>query len=375
MKELCLRLKKKPLSLKKVEMIPNKTVNDLINKHSNLEKELSSGNIDKKFFAEKSKEYSDLNEIINNAKKYLSFEKDKNELEKILVDQNSDTELLNMAQIELKELETQHKKNEKKLKLFLLPKDEADKKNAIIEIRAGTGGLEASLFASDLFKMYEKVSNKKKWFLEIISISKSEAGGLKEVIASIKGINIYSTLKYESGVHRVQRVPDTETQGRVHTSAATVAVLPEAEEVDLKINESDLRIDVFRAGGPGGQSVNTTDSAVRITHIPSGISVSQQDEKSQHKNKAKGLKILRARLYELERTRIDQERSKERKNKIGTGDRSERIRTYNFPQGRVTDHRINLTLHKLEEFLEGEAFDEMIESLSLKAQEESLSNL
>ena len=356
-------------------MIPNKTIKDLITKHSNLEKELSSGDIDKKFFAEKSKEYSDLNEIINDAKKYLSFEQDKNELEKILGDQNSDKELLKMAETELKELEIHHQTNEKKLKLFLLPKDEADKKNAIIEIRAGTGGLEASLFASDLFKMYEKVSNKKKWFLEIISISKSEAGGLKEVIASIKGINIYSTLKYESGVHRVQRVPDTETQGRVHTSAATVAVLPEAEEVDLKINESDLRIDVFRAGGPGGQSVNTTDSAVRITHIPSGISVSQQDEKSQHKNKAKGLKILRARLYELERSRIDQERSKERKSKIGTGDRSERIRTYNFPQGRVTDHRINLTLHKLEEFLEGEAFDEMIESLSLKAQEESLNNL
>ena len=356
-------------------MIPNKTIQDLITKHSNLEKELSSGNIDKKFFAEKSKEYSDLNEIINEAKEYLSFEQDKSELEKILGDQNSDVELSKMAEIELNDLEIQYKKNEKKLKLFLLPKDEADKKNAIIEIRAGTGGLEASLFASDLFKMYEKVSNKKKWFLEIISISKSEAGGLKEVIASIKGINIYSTLKYESGVHRVQRVPDTETQGRVHTSAATVAVLPEAEEVDLKINDSDLRIDVFRAGGPGGQSVNTTDSAVRITHIPSGISVSQQDEKSQHKNKAKGLKILRARLYELERSRIDQERSKERKSKIGTGDRSERIRTYNFPQGRVTDHRINLTLHKLEEFLEGEAFEEMIESLSLKAQEESLNNL
>ncbi len=356
-------------------MIPLEKVKNIIEKHSNLELNLSSSNIDKKKFAEMSKEYSDLNEIIDNAKKYLSFEKDKGELEKILNDQGSDIELLKMAEIELKELEVEYKKNEKKLKLFLLPKDEADKKNAIIEVRAGTGGLEASLFASDLFKMYEKVSNKKKWSLEIISISKSEAGGLKEVIASIKGVNIYSTLKYESGVHRVQRVPDTETQGRVHTSAATVAVLPEVEEVDLKINESDLRIDVFRAGGPGGQSVNTTDSAVRITHIPSGISVSQQDEKSQHKNKAKGLKILRARLYELERSRIDQERSKERKNKIGTGDRSERIRTYNFPQGRVTDHRINLTLHKLEEFLEGEIFDEMIESLSLKAQEESLSNL
>ena len=356
-------------------MIPQKTIEELIEKHSILEKDLSSGKIDKKLFAEKSKEYSDLNEIIDDAKKYISFEKDKTELEKIKNDQNSDEELLKMAEIEIKDLQIQFEKNEKKLKFFLLPKDDADKKNAIIEIRAGTGGLEASLFASDLFKMYEKVSHKKKWSLELISISKSEAGGLKEVIASIKGTNIYSTLKYESGVHRVQRVPDTETQGRVHTSAATVAVLPEAEEVDLKINESDLRIDVFRAGGPGGQSVNTTDSAVRITHIPTGLSVSQQDEKSQHKNKAKGMKILRARLYELERSRIDQERSQDRKSKIGTGDRSERIRTYNFPQGRVTDHRINLTLHKLEEFLEGEAFDEIVESLTLQAQEESLSNL
>ena len=356
-------------------MIPKKTIDELILKHSTLEKELSSGEIDKKLFAEKSKEYSDINEIIDVAKKHISFENDKQELEKILNDQTSDDELKKMADVELTDLNLQHEINEKKLKLFLLPKDEADKKNAIIEIRAGTGGLEASLFASDLFKMYEKVSHKKKWSLELISISRSDAGGLKEVIASIKGTNIYSTLKYESGVHRVQRVPDTETQGRVHTSAATVAVLPEAEEVDLKINDSDLRIDVFRAGGPGGQSVNTTDSAVRITHIPTGLSVSQQDEKSQHKNKAKGMKILRARLYELERSRIDQERSQDRKTKIGTGDRSERIRTYNFPQGRVTDHRINFTLHKLEEFLEGEAFDEMIESLTLQAQEQSLSNL
>ncbi len=356
-------------------MIPQKTIEELIIKHSLLEKDLSSGTIDKKLYAEKSKEYSDLNEIIDDAKKYVSFEKDKIEIDKILKDKNSDKELLKMAETELKELEVQNEKIEKKLKLFLLPKDEADKKNAIIEIRAGTGGLEASLFASDLFKMYEKISHKKKWNVELISISRSEAGGLKEVIASIKGTNIYSTLKYESGVHRVQRVPDTETQGRVHTSAATVAVLPEVEEVDLKINDSDLRIDVFRAGGPGGQSVNTTDSAVRITHIPTGLSVSQQDEKSQHKNKAKGMKILRARLYELERSRIDQERSKDRKSKIGTGDRSERIRTYNFPQGRVTDHRINLTLHKLDEFLEGEVFDEMIESLTLQAQEESLNSL
>ena len=356
-------------------MIPLKTIEDLISKHSILEKDLSSVEIDKKLFAEKSKEYSDLSQIIENAKQYVSFENDKKELEKILNDKNNDEELMNMAKLELLELKSEFEKNEKKLKLFLLPKDEADKKNAIIEIRAGTGGLEASLFAADLFKMYEKVSFKKKWILELISISKSEAGGLKEVIALIKGNNIYSTLKYESGVHRVQRVPDTETQGRVHTSAATVAVLPEAEEVDIKIKDSDLRIDVFRSGGPGGQSVNTTDSAVRITHIPTGLSVSQQDEKSQHKNKAKGLKILRARLYEMERSRIDQERSRDRKSKIGTGDRSERIRTYNFPQGRVTDHRINLTIHRLEEFLEGEAFDEMIESLTLQAQEESLSSL
>ena len=280
-----------------------------------------------------------------------------------------------MAIKELDKLNHIHNENEKKIKFFLLPKDDADKKNAIIEIRAGTGGLEASLFASDLFKMYEKISNRKKWFIEIISISKSDAGGLKEVIASIKGKNIYSTLKYESGVHRVQRVPDTETQGRVHTSAATVAVLPEAEEVDVKIEEKDLRIDVFRSSGPGGQSVNTTDSAVRITHIPTGLVVSQQDEKSQIRNREKGLKILRSRIYEFERQKQDEKRSKDRKNKIGTGDRSERIRTYNFPQGRVTDHRINLTLHKLNEFMEGEIFDEMIENLNLKAQNEELLNL
>ena len=355
-------------------MIPHKTIEELINKHSLLEKDLSSGKIDKKLFAEKSKEYADLNEIIQNAKKYISYKKNRLEIQKILEDKSSDGELIKMAETELNKLESEYENDEKKLRLFLLPKDEADKKNAIIEIRAGTGGLEASLFASDLFKMYEKISHKKKWIVELISISKSEAGGLKEVIASIKGNDIYSTLKYESGVHRVQRVPDTETQGRVHTSAATVAVLPEAEEVDLKISDTDLRVDVFRAGGPGGQSVNTTDSAVRITHIPTGISVSQQDEKSQHKNKSKGMKILRSRLYEIERSRIDKERSRDRKSKIGTGDRSERIRTYNYPQGRVTDHRINLTLHKLEKFLEGEIFDEMIEALTLKAQEESLNN-
>ena len=356
-------------------MIPLSKVKDLILKHRMLEKELSTEQIDKKKFAEKSKEYSDLNEIIKEAKEYTSFASNQKDLEKIINDKSNDNEMKELANLELNELIKKKEINEKKIKLFLLPKDEADTKNAIIEIRAGTGGLEASLFASDLFKMYEKVSNKKKWKLEIISISKSDAGGLKEVIASIKGKNIYSSLKYESGVHRVQRVPDTETQGRVHTSAATVAVLPEAEEVDVKIEDKDLRIDVFRSSGPGGQSVNTTDSAVRITHIPTGIVVSQQDEKSQIRNKEKGLKILRSRIYELERQKRDDARSKDRKNKIGTGDRSERIRTYNFPQGRITDHRINLTLHKLEEFMQGEIFDQMVENLTLQAQEEELKKL
>ncbi len=356
-------------------MIPISKVKDLIVKHNLLEKELSSGEVDKKKYAEKSKEYADLDDIVKEAKEYSNFELEKKDLEKIIEDNQSEKEIKELAKNELDELIKKNEKNEKKIKIYLLPKDEADAKNAIIEIRAGTGGLEASLFASDLFKMYEKVSNKKKWNLEVISISKSDAGGLKEVIAAIKGKNIYSSLKYESGVHRVQRVPDTETQGRVHTSAATVAVLPEAEEVDVKIEEKDLRIDVFRSSGPGGQSVNTTDSAVRITHIPSGIVVSQQDEKSQIRNKEKGLKILRSRIYEFERQKRDEARSKDRKSKIGSGDRSERIRTYNFPQGRVTDHRINLTIHKLEEFMQGEIFDEMIENLSLQAQEEELKNL
>ena len=356
-------------------MIPLEKVREIISRHKTLEKELSSDQIDKKKFAKISKEYSDLNEILVYAKQYIDFDNNKLELEKIINDSANDFEIINLAKSELGELVKNKDINEKKLKLFLLPKDEADAKNAIIEIRAGTGGLEASLFAADLFKMYEKISNKKNWILEIISISKSDAGGLKEVIATIKGKNIYSSLKFESGVHRVQRVPDTETQGRVHTSAATVAVLPEAEEVDVKIEEKDLRIDVFRSSGPGGQSVNTTDSAVRITHIPTGIVVSQQDEKSQIRNKEKGLKILRSRIFELERQKRDQARSLDRKNKIGTGDRSERIRTYNFPQGRVTDHRVNLTLHRLDEFMEGEIFDEIVESLSLHSQELELKNL
>ena len=347
-------------------IFPIDKVKDIINKHDALEKELSSGDIDPKLFVKKSKEYSSLGNIIKIARKYLNFETEKQDLINMIQDKSIDKEINDLAQKDLNELVIKKEEYENDLKIFLLPKDEDDNKNAIVEIRAGTGGLEASLFCADLFKMYEKVCSKKKWKLEIINISKSEAGGFKEVIFLVNGDDIYSYLKYESGVHRVQRIPETETQGRVHTSAATVAVLPEAEEVDIQIKESDLRIDVFRAGGPGGQSVNTTDSAVRITHIPSGVVVSQQDEKSQHKNKAKALKILRSRVYEAEKRKKDQERSSNRRSQIGSGDRSERIRTYNFPQGRVTDHRINLTLHKLDEFLSGEIHDEMNQELTSK---------
>ena len=356
-------------------MIPINKVKDIISKHDSLEKELSSGKIDPKLFAKKSKEYSNLGGIISIAREYINFENEKTELNNMIQDNSNDKEIIDLAQKDLNELIKKKEKYENELKVFLLPKDDDDNKNAIVEIRAGTGGLEASLFCADLFKMYEKVCSKKKWNLEIINISKSEAGGFKEVIFSVNGDDIYSYLKYESGVHRVQRIPKTETQGRVHTSAATVAVLPEAEEVDVEIKDSDLRIDVFRAGGPGGQSVNTTDSAVRITHIPSGVVVSQQDEKSQHKNKAKALKILRSRVYEAEKLKKDKERSSNRRSQIGSGDRSERIRTYNFPQGRVTDHRINLTLHKLDEFLSGEIHEEMNQELRLKEQNLKLENL
>ena len=356
-------------------MIPIEKVKPIVDKYKALEKELASGDISKKDFVKKSKEYSSIGEVINEARGYIGFEKEKNELEKIINEKDSDKEMIKLAENELIQLSKKKEKYENKLRIYLLPKDEADAKNAILEIRAGTGGKEAALFVADLYKMYEKVCFNKKWSLEIINISKSEAGGFKEVILLIKGNNIYSFLKFESGVHRVQRVPETETQGRVHTSAATVAVLPEAEEVDVKIEDKDLRIDVFRSMGAGGQSVNTTDSAVRITHIPTGIVVTNQDEKSQHKNRAKGMKILRSRVYEMEREKKDKERSRDRKNQIGTGDRSERIRTYNFPQGRVTDHRINVTLHKLEEFLSGDAFEELSQNLRMQDQEIKLANL
>ena len=356
-------------------MIPLEKVQQIVSTYETLEKELASGDIKKKDFAQKSKGYSSIREVINQARSYLVFEQEKTELEKIIEDKKSDKDMIELAKNELIKLSKKREENEKILKVYLLPKDEADSKNAILEIRAGTGGLEATLFVADLYKMYERVCLNKKWSFEIINLSKSEAGGFKEVILLIKGTNIYSFLKFESGVHRVQRVPETETQGRVHTSAATVAVLPEAEEVDVKINEKDLRIDVFRSSGPGGQSVNTTDSAVRITHLPTGIVVSQQDEKSQHKNRAKAMKILRSRVYDAEREKKDKKRSKDRKNQIGSGDRSERIRTYNFPQSRVTDHRINLTIHKLQEFLNGDAFEELGQHLRIQDQEIKLANL
>ncbi|MDP6680870.1 MAG: peptide chain release factor 1 [Pelagibacteraceae bacterium] len=356
-------------------MIPLDKVKQIISTYETLEKELASGNIDKKNFVKKSKEYSSVGEVVAQARDYLGFKKEKEELKKIIEDKKSGNDMIELAKNELLQLSKKNEEDEKKLKIYLLPKDEADSKNAILEIRAGTGGLEASLFVADLYKMYEKVCLNKNWSLEIINLSKSEAGGFKEVILLVRGVNIYSFLKFESGVHRVQRVPATETQGRVHTSAATVAVLPKAEEVDVKINEKDLRIDVFRSSGPGGQSVNTTDSAVRITHLPTGIVVSQQDEKSQHKNRAKAIKILRSRIYEAEREKKDRERSRDRKKQIGSGDRSERIRTYNFPQSRVTDHRINLTLHNLGDFLSGDAFEELNENLRIRDQEIKLANL
>jgi len=356
-------------------MIPLEKVKQIVSTYETLEKELASENIDKKNFVKKSKEYSSVGEVVAQARNYLGFEKEKEDLKKIIEDKNSGNDMIELAKNELLQLSKKNEEDEKKLKIYLLPKDEADSKNAILEIRAGTGGLEASLFVTDLYKMYEKVCLNKNWSLEIINLSKSEAGGFKEVILLVRGTNIYSFLKFESGVHRVQRVPATETQGRVHTSAATVAVLPEAEEVDVKINEKDLRIDVFRSSGPGGQSVNTTSSAVRITHLPTGVVVSQQDEKSQHKNRAKAMKILRSRIYEAEREKKDRERSKDRKKQVGSGDRSERIRTYNFPQSRVTDHRINLTLHNLGDFLSGDAFEELNDSLRIRDQEIKLANL
>jgi peptide chain release factor 1 len=318
------------------------------------------------------KEYAELTPIVETIKKYKSDKDEIGELSKLIND--NDPSIKELAETELKEKKKSIIIIENELMKLLIPKDENDKKNSILEIRAGTGGDEASLFAADLFSMYQKFSDLNNWKFEILSISETGLKGIKEVICNISGYNVFSKLKFESGVHRVQRVPSTESSGRVHTSAATVAVLPEAEEVDINIEDKDLRIDVFRSSGPGGQSVNTTDSAVRITHLPSGIVVSQQDEKSQHKNKAKALKILRSRILDNEIQEKNKQRSLERKSQVGSGDRSERIRTYNFPQGRVSDHRINLTLYNLAEILEGN-LDDLINPLMTDEESNKLAEL
>ncbi len=334
-------------------------LDQVLMRFNELREQLSATMEDPAEFAKLSKEYSDLTPI---AEKIMEWQQCVDE-EKNLKELVSDPEFKELAQDDLQRLHEQVPLLLKEIQVLLLPKDVDDDRNAIIEIRAGTGGEEAALFAADLLRMYQRYSELQGWRFELLHESDTGIGGIKEASASISGKGVFAKLKFESGVHRVQRVPETEAGGRIHTSAATVAVLPEAEEVDIHIEEKDLRIDVFRSSGPGGQSVNTTDSAVRITHIPTGVVVQQQDEKSQHKNKAKALKILRARLYEHQRAQKDAERSASRKSQIGSGDRSERIRTYNFPQGRVTDHRINLTLYKLDRILEGAGLDEMIQAL------------
>ncbi|MDB5700293.1 MAG: prfA [Sphingomonadales bacterium] len=325
-----------------------------------LQAQLSSGEVPAERFVALSKEYAEVEPVAVAARELRRLRAERETLGAMAND--NDPEIREMASEELQAITAQLPEAERSLALKLLPRDAADERAAMLEIRAGTGGDEAALFAGDLFRMYSRYAEERGWKVEIISASPADMGGYKEVVASLNGVGVFARLKFESGVHRVQRVPVTESGGRIHTSAATVAVLPEAEEVDVQINDNDLRIDVYRSSGPGGQSVNTTDSAVRIVHLPTGLIVIQQDEKSQHKNKAKALKVLRTRLYELERSRLDDERSGARKAMVGSGDRSERIRTYNFPQGRVTDHRINLTLHRLPEILEG-AMDELLGAL------------
>jgi len=325
-------------------------------------------------FAAISKEYSDLGPVVECIGEARKAREEMAELEDMASDPDSDLEMREMVEAEAHDIKERLPEIERRLKVMLLPKDEADTKNAILELRAVTGGDEAALFAANLFRMYQRYAEEQRWKFELMHISETGIGGYKEAVVSVSGRNVFAKLKYESGVHRVQRVPETESSGRIHTSAATVAVLPEAEEVDVQIADKDIRIDVFRASGPGGQSVNTTDSAVRITHLPTGIVVSQQDEKSQHKNKAKAMRVLRSRLYEHERSIVDAERSAARRGQVGSGDRSERIRTYNFPQGRVTDHRINLTLHKLDRVMDGD-LDEIIEALTAEDQATRLSEV
>ena len=343
-----------PFSLDKFE--------NILKRSEELEKQLNE-ELTSDEYVRFSKEYSEIQPLVAEISEWKKTSKEISDLEILLEDRNNEEEMKELAEEEFKNLVDHLSKVEENIKLLLLPKDKADSKDVILEIRAGTGGDEAAIFAGDLFRMYQRFADLNKWKTQIMTLSDGDVGGYKEIIFSISGENVFSKLKFESGVHRVQRVPATESSGRVHTSAATVAVLPEPEDVEIDIEDKDIRVDVFRASGPGGQSVNTTDSAVRITHLPSGIVVSQQDEKSQHKNKAKAMKILRARLYESEREKQREERAADRRFQVGSGDRSERIRTYNYPQGRVTDHRINLTLHKLESVLEGQELGGLVEAL------------
>jgi peptide chain release factor 1 len=326
-------------------------------------------------FQRLSREFSELTPIAEAIEELRLRQSEAGDLAELIADPGTDGEMRAMAEEEFAVLKDRLPALERDIMVLLLPKDAADERSAILEIRAGAGGDEAALFASELFQMYQRYAQSQGWKFEIMEISHSDIGGFRDATAEVNGRGVFARLKFESGVHRVQRVPKTETQGRIHTSTVTVAVLPEAEEVDIDIQDKDLRIDVFRSSGPGGQSVNTTDSAVRITHLPTGTVVSQQDEKSQHKNKAKALKILRARLYEAERLKLHEARAADRKGQVGTGDRSERIRTYNFPQGRVTDHRINLTLHKIDKVMSGEALDELIGALITQDQAERLAEL
>jgi peptide chain release factor 1 len=334
----------------------------LVRRHAELGEALTGSGLSGAEFAKLSKEYSELSPIVEGID---ALRRARNDLLSLadMAKLSEDLELQALAEEELRSLRERLPGLEQRVKRALLPKDADDQRNAILEVRAGTGGEEAALFAGVLFRMYQRYAALRGWRFEILDLSETGLGGLKEASASISGRDVFARLKFESGVHRVQRVPETEASGRIHTSAATVAVLPEAEEVDVRIDDKELRIDVFRASGPGGQSVNTTDSAVRITHMPTGLVVIQQDEKSQHKNKAKALKVLRSRLYDMERQARDSARAAERKNQVGSGDRSERIRTYNFPQGRVTDHRVNLTLYKIDKVISGEALDEIIDAI------------
>ena len=341
-------------------MLPVERLDAILARAQAIQDEMN-GELPPERFVELSKEYAEIDPLASAVRAYRATLGESEDLA-ALVD-GDDAEMAELASLELEDVRAKLPDMETALEVLLLPKDSADELNVIVEVRAGTGGDEAALFAGDLFRMYTRYADLQGWKSDIITQSEGEMGGYKEVVMAIRGKGVFARLKFESGVHRVQRVPETESSGRIHTSAATVAVLPEPEDVDIKIDEKDLRVDVFRASGPGGQSVNTTDSAVRIIHLPTGITVSQQDEKSQHKNRAKAMLVMRARLFEAERQRVDDERAADRKSQVGSGDRSERIRTYNFPQGRVTDHRINVTLHKLEKVLAGDGLDEMLEAL------------